>query len=452
MEVNLQEESCHLELGDKRREKRFVKIVEQLVNNPQRNICDRCYSWPDIKGTYRFLSNNNIKESALMDGISQATRERSLQKELILCLQDTTNIAFDSSADGLGYLDHGMGTGVMAHNILAVDDQGCPVGILHQNIWERDLSQRGKAKNRKERDITEKESNRWPQGLMACEKILSDCKKMVTVADREADIYELFAMPRAANSELLIRAVHDRKTLLGNTIWEEVAQQRIIGSFNAEIGNSHTGEITTVKMQIRTGMVLLAPPKTRPHLQAIIVNGLLVRQEDATEQKGLEWRLISSMPIENEQMAKQLVKWYSYRWRIERFHYILKSGCKLEQLQLRTLPALRKAVITYSLAAFKLMEMLYQSRINPQQPATNYLSEQECQAVYIYNYQTKLVSNTSLTLSKAIWMIARMGGYIGRNNDRPPGIKTLWRGLQNLHSIMQVYQVSQPTYPHFGFG
>jgi hypothetical protein len=233
---------------------------------------------------------------------------------------------------------------------------------------------------------------------------------------------------------------------------KEVEQQKVIACFNVETGDARTGETRVVKMSIRATMIVLSPPKAKPHLQAIIVNGLLVRQEDITEQKGLEWRLISSMAVENEQTAMQLVKWYSYRWRIERFHYILKSGCRLEQLQLRTLPALRKAVVTYSLSAFKLMQLLYESRANPEQAGTNYLSEQECQAIYIYNYKVKLVAKTTLTLRQAVWLIARMGGYIGRNNDGPPGIKTLWRGLQKLNTIMQIYHVATTPYPHFGFG
>lgn len=81
-----------------------------------------------------------------MEGIAHATRGRCLDKETVLCMQDTTNVAFDSSAEGLGYLDHGKGTGIMSHNILAVDVQGNPLGILDQNIWARDRAQKGKPK------------------------------------------------------------------------------------------------------------------------------------------------------------------------------------------------------------------------------------------------------------------------------------------------------------------
>lgn len=290
-------------------------------------------------------------------------------------------------------------------------------------------------------------------GVEHCQELLKDCKKIITIADREADIYELFAMPKAATSALLIRATHDRKTLLGNKMWKEVEQHKVIAQYEVEMGNVRSGTVAKAKMSIRTSEVLLAPPETKADLPAISVHGLLVREENATgANEPLEWKLISSMPVESAEMAMELVRWYSYRWRIERFHYIVKSGCQLEYLQLRTVAALRKAIIAYSLSAFKLMQLHYDARIDPDQPCTHYLSQEECQVMYIFHHKVKLVQKQPLTLSQAIWLIARMGGYIGRNNDGPPGIKTLWRGLRKLHDIMQVYLLHSPSYPHLGFG
>lgn len=454
MKSNIEQEVDHLQLGDPRRSRRFVKIVNQLVNNPSCSITDREYSWGDVKGAYRFLSNVNVKESALAEGINKATLQRCLQNETILCIQDTTNLSFEScSAKGLGYLDHGYGSGLMSHNILAVDVQGCALGILDQHIWARDNAQMGKTTNRKQLPITQKESNRWIQGVEHCQKLLVDCKKIITIADREADIYDLFAMAKAPNSELLIRATHDRKTLSGNTIWKEIEQEEIIARFELKVDNPLTGEARIGQMSIRTAMIVLAPPTKRTYLPAICVHGLIVREENAdSKNKPLEWRLISSMPVDNPQMAMQLVTWYSYRWRIERFHYIIKSGCKLEQLQLRTVAALRKAVLLYSLCAFKLMQLLYQSRVDPHQSCTNYISLEESQVIYLYHHKVKLVQKQPLTLAKAVWYIARMGGYLGRNSDGPPGIKTLWKGLQKIHAIMQIYNLNTPPYPHYSFG
>jgi len=437
MQANLAEELAHLDLGDLRRSKRFEKIVMQLVSNPSSSINDQAYEWADIKGTYRFFSNENITESAIAEAIVQATRQRSLQNETVLCIQDTTNIAFDSSSEGLGYLDHGRGKGLMSHNILATDATGRPLGLLSQRIWARDKNEMGKAKDRQQKPIADKESYRWIQGVEDCEKLLSDCKKIITVADREADIYELLSMRRAPNSELLIRATFDRKTLLGNPMWKEVEKEKVIAKFDLAVGNAVSGETKVARMSIRAGQLLLAPPEKKPSLPAIQVYGLLVKEENAaTRNKPLEWRLISSMQINDAQSAVQMVTWYSYRWRIERFHYILKSGCKLEDLQLRSVRGLRKAVLMYSLSAFKLMQLMYESRTNPDQASTNFLSQKECEAVYYYHHKAKLHQKQPLTLEKAVWMIAKMAGYIGRKNDGPPGIKNIWEGLKKLNTIM----------------
>jgi hypothetical protein len=454
MNSHIEEELEHLHLGDLRRGRRFAKLLNQLVNNPASSITDRQYDWADVKGAYRFFSNENIKAPAIADAINKATLQRCLQNDTILCIQDTTNISFESSpAEGLGYLDRGYSTGLMSHNILAVDVKGIVLGILDQNIWARDIAQMGKTKRRNQRPISEKESNRWIEGLQHCERLLADCKKIITIADREADIYDLFARRRAINSELLIRATRDRKTLLGNSMWKEVEQSKQIARFELEIGNPLTGELRMGQMIIRTAMVLLAPPVNKASLPAICVHGLIIIEENAPkDHKPLEWRLISSMPVESPEMAMQLAQWYTYRWRIERFHYILKSGCKLEDLQLRTIDALKKAVLMYSLCAFKLMQLLYESRLNPEQPCTNFITREESEVIYIYNNKVKLVQKQPLTLSKAVWYIARMGGYPGRNNDGPPGIKTLWKGLQKVHTLMQIYGHNLPGYPQNSFG
>lgn len=454
MKSHIEEELKHLQLGDIRRHQRFAKLLTQLVNNPTASITDRQYEWADVKGAYRFFSNEKIKATAIAEAINKATLQRCLQNDTILCIQDTTNISFESSpAEGLGYLDRGYSTGLMSHNILAVDVKGCALGILDQNIWARDIAQMGKTKRRNQRPINEKESNRWIEGLQYCERLLADCKKIITIADREADIYDLFALPKAINSELLIRATRDRKTLLGNSMWKEVENTGEIARFELEIGNPLTGELRMGQMAIRTAMVLLAPPVNKTSLPAICLHGLIIREENAPQNhKPLEWRLISSMPVESAETAMQLARWYTYRWRIERFHYILKSGCKLEDLQLRSIDALKKAVLIYSLCAFKLMQLLYESRVNPDQPCTNYITREESEVIYMYHNKVSLLQKQPLTLAKVVWYIARMGGYLGRNNDGPPGIKTLWKGLQKVHTLMQIYGHNPLGYPQNSFG
>jgi hypothetical protein len=392
--------------------------------------------WSDIKMTYEFYDNDRISESRIISCIQQATVARCLKKNLVLNILDTTSINFSSSAEGLGYLDHGVGEGLMVHNSLAVDEQGCPLGLLSQKIWARDKSSMGKAKLRGGRAISEKESYRWIESMQQAEEVLKEASLVVHIADRESDIYELFATPRCRNSELLIRATHDRKTLLGNSMWKEAEQQPILTSFELNIPKVTTEGIRKVKMEVRASMVLLSPPRAKPLLPSLVVYGIVVKEADKKE-NGLEWKLISTRPVNTQAEAIQCVQWYSYRWRIERFHYILKSGCRLEDLQLRTVKALRKAIVVYSLCAFKIMQMLYLSRIQPEYSCTNYFSDTEWKVLSSISHNSPVISHHPPTLQQCVRMIAKQGGYIGRNSDGPPGIKNLWRGLQKLNTILK---------------
>lgn len=437
MQIDLTEELRYLSLGDKRRDKRFSKIVRNKISQPAASITELGEDWSDIKMTYEFYDNDKIPESQIASSIQQATVNRCAKNRIVLNIMDTTSTNFSSSAEGLGYLEHGAGEGLMVHNSLAVDESGCPLGLLSQKIWARDYSEMGKKKLRRQKQIEQKESYRWIESMQQAEQLLLKTDSLVVhIADRESDIYELFATPRHKNSELLVRATHDRKTILGNRMWDEVEQQAVLCSFELEIPQTTTEGIRKVQMEVRASMIVLSPPRDKQQLPSLIVHGVIVK-ESGKKEKAIEWRLISTLPVKTAAQAMQSVKWYSYRWRIERFHYILKSGCRLEDLQLRNVKALRKAIIVYSLCAFKLMQMLYLSRTQPDQPCTTYFSDMEWKVLRGIDSKSPVISPHPPTLQQCVRMIAKLGGYIGRNSDGPPGVKNLWRGLQKLNIILK---------------
>jgi Transposase DNA-binding/Transposase Tn5 dimerisation domain len=443
MQVDLSLELKYLDLSHKRRNARFSQTVSQLVNNPDSSIPQAACNWADIKGIYRFFSNKQVSASAINQCITKATGERCQSYDIVLSVQDTTNVHFSSCAEGLGYLDHGRGNGFMVHSAMAIDNQGCPLGLLHQKIWARDKKTIGKTQIRADLDIVQKESYKWLEGIEASEALLKDNKCIIHIADREADIYELFTMPRAANSEILIRATHERKTLLGNTIWKEIDAEQIIAHFDIEVENPASGLCEIIPMVVKTGMVILSPPKKKPQLPAILLYGIIVTESNPKTAKPIEWRLISSIPAKDKEQALELIKYYTYRWRIERFHYILKSGCNLEELQLRDADALHRATLTYCLCAFKLMQVLYQSRILPTQPCSEYFTKMEWLILAMVHYKRRIISKQPLSLKLAVTVLAKLGGYIGRKNDGPPGIKNIWRGMNQLHGMVTAFEIHQ---------
>lgn len=438
MQVNLNEEISHLSLGDQRRNKRFLKIVGRKVSDPLSSIPQSGDDWADIKMTYSFYNNEKVKISSISSCIEQATTDRCNKAGgTVLNILDTTSFNFSSSAEGLGYLDHGRGEGLMVHNCLAIDEQGCPLGIIDQKIWARDWSQMGKSR-RGGRDITSKESYRWIAGMSKADELLKNVGLRIHIGDRESDFYELLSARRPVGSELLIRATHERKTLLGNNMWEEIERQDPIAYFELPVCKVTTEGERLITMKVQCAPILLSPPQDKPKLPAILVYGIMITETKPTENK-LQWRLITSLPVLDAHQALRCVRWYSYRWRVERFHYILKSGCRLEDLQLRNVNALKKAIIVYSLCAFKIMELLYLARKIPNAPCTPYIAAKEWQVLNHMITKSPIKDHRAPTLSRCIFMIAKLGGYIGRKNDGPPGIKNLWRGLQQLNTILKAF-------------
>ena len=137
--------------------------------------------------------------------------------------------------------------------------------------------------------------------------------------------------------------------------------------------------------------------------------------------------------------------WYSRRWRIERFHDVLKSGCRIEEFQFQTLDRLKKAIALYSLVAWRVLWLNYQARETPEASCAVILEKHEWQALYCVANNTPTLPETPPTLEEAVRLIGKLGGHLGRKHDGMPGVKTLWRGMQRLKDILQalsiIYQV-----------
>lgn len=150
-------------------------------------------------------------------------------------------------------------------------------------------------------------------------------------------------------------------------------------------------------------------------------------------------RHLTTLDVETTEEAFEKVRWYSYRWRIERFHYILKSGCKIEELQLETGDRLKNAIALYSFLAWRLAWITYQARETPNLPCTLILRDHEWKALYCQVYGTNRLPEKPPSLKKAVLLIALLGGFLNRKSDGAPGVKVLWRGFRELNSISKTY-------------
>lgn len=382
---------------------------------------------------------------------------RAHECETVLSIQDTTDLDFTShpKTQGLGYLNQTKQQGIKVHSCFAVSGKGQPLGLLHQHTWVRPDAPVKKKSPKKVRNnqkpIEEKESYRWLTTLSAAEATISGTIQLVQVADREADIFELFAQPRQPNSELLIRAKSNRKVKheLGQ-LFATLSQAPVLGNLTIEVRRNPKRPARTAHLQIRAIKVVLEVPAHLPNkhqLSPIELNALLVEETSppADGSAPISWRLLTSLPLDTFEEACQCVRWYSYRWLIERFHLTLKSGCKIEALQLQHRDRLLKALATYNSVAWRLMAMTYQARLTPDESCECLLTTAEWKLLR-RKFEPKSRAKKPPTLRQAMIWIARLGGFLARKRDGDPGIKTLWRGYTKLHHLLEGAQLASKHY------
>ncbi len=369
-------ELSRADLGDKRRNKRLIKIVSDLVEQPNESVPQASRDNAAMQGMYEFWANRRIKASEIIEAHTIATIERIQKYERILVIQDKTELDLGQRkrTRGIGGISHQGAKGIQVHNVLAVSSDGVPLGLLEQKDWVREKVRKGKGEKDRRRAIVEKESQRWLDSLKNSENVIPKEIEIITIADREADIYELFAQPRREGSHLLIRAAQNRRVKKGNgeieKLFETVRLVESCGSKTLELQRTPRRRARKAKLSVKFTTLELQPPehsqdrKTQPGIK---VQAVLAEEENPPPgEKAISWLLLTTLPVSNYTDACDCLEKYAHRWLIERYHYVLKSGCRVEELQLETAERMEKALATYAIVAWRLLWLTYEARKNPE--------------------------------------------------------------------------------------
>lgn len=452
------EELSQADFGDKRLTKRAMRLVSDLAARPEATVPQACADAAATKGAYRFWDHEHVTPEAIRAAHRAKTVERVRQERTVLAIQDTTTLNLDSheKTSGLGPID-GHGTqGFHVHSVLAVSTQGVPLGLLHQQVWVRDPQQTGKKHKRKQVPIEEKESYRWLQSLTATQQAIGPDVHVITIADREADIYDLFALPRPKHMDLLIRATYNRRVDADEQtgkLWDLLVQAPAQGSITIHLEHQPGQKARDVDLTLRWKRLSILPPAPKglhAVYEPIALWAILVTEDQPPEgQEPLCWLLLTTLPVETFAQAEQCVGWYRYRWLIERYHFVLKSGCRLEELQLETQLRLERALATYCVVAWRLLWLTYQARQTPDVSCEDIFQPHEWQALYAFVHSTTLLPTTPPTLQQAVRWVAQLGGFLGRTSDGDPGVQTLWRGLRRLDDVVTLWLLLHPPSPPF---
>jgi transposase-like protein/transposase Tn5 family protein len=436
-------------LGDPRRTRRVASVLSDLAERPGEGIPAACATPAATKAAYRLLTNEAIVADALLGAHIAATTERLRGETIILAVQDTTALDFTAhpALAGAGPLAHPAQHGLWVHSVLAATVDGVPLGLLHQQRWARDPVTVGKRATRRQRPTAEKESQRWLDAQAATDAAVPAAAAVVTVADREADIYDLFALPRPAGHELLIRATHNRR--IGEDsgyLWAAVAAAPVGDVVPVAVGRRADRPPREALLTLRWVPVTLVPPRNRPQRAALpsvpVVAILAEEPQPPPGEPPIRWLLLTTQPVATGEAALECVRAYAQRWLVERYHYALKSGCRIEALQLRTTERLERALALYAIVAWRLLWLTYLARAEPEQPCSVALATAEWQVLYRTRYPTADLPTRPPPLGQAVRWIARLGGFQDRHGDGDPGVKVLWRGLRRLEDLTVGWQLA----------
>jgi hypothetical protein len=325
-------------------------MLHDLSEHPTASVPAATETVSDSQSMYRFWSNPAVKAESILASHRDGVLARCRPQSVVLAIQDTTDLNFTShpATQGLGFINQSPQQGIKVHSCLAVSGAGEPLGVLHQTHWSR-AERTGQKQKRRQTRIEEKESYRWLTTQKAAETDMPASVQLIHVGDREADIFELLAQPRAAGSELLIRAGQHR------TVQHELRylpraleQAPLVGEQTIHLARHPQRAAREAHLQIRAMQITLEVPVNhlnRQSLSPITLNAILVEEPIApNDDTPIHWILLTTLPLSTFAEVWQCVVWYSYRWLIERFHFTLKSGCRIEALQLHHCDRLIKAL------------------------------------------------------------------------------------------------------------
>jgi len=454
--MQLQNELSEMNAGDKRLVKRSMKLLETLGGKPQQSIPAACGGWHETKAAYRLFDNDKVTAQSLLEPHRDKTLERMKAYPVVLCAEDTSELDYTGKTDikGLGSLNYEARQGMYLHPMLAITRDRLCLGVLDNLSWVRKKGSLGKKKKAK-RPIGEKESSRWLRGYLACCDDQEDLAEtqLVYLADRESDLYELYQAAEKRKSlglsaaSWLIRGQHNRLLEGGERLLDTLNNTTALGEIEFDVPAGRARKARHVIQQLYATQITLKRANQRGEKQTKTkVTAILAKEENPPEgETAIEWFLLSSDNIETFDEVAERIRWYLCRWQIEIFFKILKSGCKVEELQLEKKERLEPALTLYMIIAWRILYLTTLGRTCSELPCDIVFETEEWQAAYLVSHRQP-PPETPPTINEMIRTISTFGGFLNRKNDGEPGVQTLWIGLQRVKDFALSIQIHEGLY------
>ena len=449
------DEVADCDFRDARLNRRFRMLLKQIGSDVGQSIPLVCQDWANTKAAYRFFSNGRVSEVDILSGHFASTRERlAAANGLILMLHDTTEFTFKRDKPELigitktvnkkgkaGWLTPHTLCGILMHSSLAVTTEGVPLGLAAVKFWTRKKFKGTAALKRKINStrvpIEKKESVRWLDNLRQATELAAEPGTCVHIGDRESDIYELFCTAREIGTHFLVRTCVDRLAGDGDhTIADEMDEVETKGLHRIEVRDNN-GDLTKAVLELKCRRVRVLPPIGKQKRYSALTLTVIHAEERGTpkNRKKIEWKLITDLPVQSRKDVIEKLEWYAMRWKIEVFHKILKSGCKAEDSKLRTAERLVNLISIFCILSWRIFWMTMINRSTPKASPSVVLTKTEIGLLDQLINDKRKTSPHGKRLGTYLIKIARLGGYLARKNDPPPGNVVMWRGLSRLTDI-----------------
>jgi len=440
-------------LGDARLSKRLVNVADAKADEPWRAFCGVAQGdWAAVKGYYRLIDTPEAS-AVTMANILQPHRERTVRRmqgqRTVLCVQDGSDLDYTGLAEceGLGQIGTNQtgakSRGLHLHSTVAIAPSGLPLGVLRAQCRAPEPKAPEDKRPAFAIPIEEKKTFAWIEHHRDMVALAADMPhtRLIDVCDREADFFEMFDEQRSTPGvELLARAKYNRNiTEEPLKLFEAVRQTPVQSRVRVHIPRQSarpkrskqqarpTRPGRTTDMAVRSMRIQLRPAHyhaDKPPMDIWVIHAL--EEHPPPNTKAVEWFLLTTIDITSPEAAEQCLRWYCLRWRIEDWHRVLKSGCRIEDLAHETAERLRRAIAINLVIAWRIMLMTLLGRETPELPAEVLFSDVELRTLRAYAQKKRL--KPPLLLGEAVRLVAKIGGYLGRNHDPPPGHQLIWQG------------------------
>lgn len=451
MDVWVKHEVEECEFPDRRLRTRFGKILTELGQKIGDTLPTACQDWAATKAAYRFFDNPRVNESIILAGHFAATQARIAATDgPILILHDTTEFSFQRDKPEAIGKTHVITTrkdrpssftvcGLLMHSSLALTPQGKPLGLTAVKFWNRKkfkrLNRLQHHVNTTRIPIQQKESIRWVENLKQSTPS-TDPSRCVHVGDRGSDIFEFFCCAQELGTHFLVRTCVDRVAGAGGTTISKMMRRGPIRGMHEVEVFDHRRRPVKINLHVRFRQMTVHPPiGKRKEYSALSLTIIHVHERGKPVGKEpIRWKLLTDLPVKDLPSAIEKVHWYAQRWKIETFHKILKSGCRAEKSKLRTAERLTNLVAVFCIIAWRVFWLTMVNRTTPLMSSKAVFTDTEI-AILDHLANDRQPRPDKQSVAYHLKVVARLGGYLGRAGDPPPGNMVLWRGLSRLTDI-----------------